>query len=100
MPSRKRYEDVITNRKCIHVKLLQDTHANLRIELFKRKLSIQEVFEELAQRLTTGDPVITDILDELVENKKNKKIKQLLEADANSIFDAIESSMDFSKSED
>lgn len=100
MPSRKRYEDVITNRKCIHVKLLQDTHSNLRIELFKRKLSIQEVFEELAQRLTTGDPVIIDILDELIENKKNKKIKQLSEADANSIFDAIENSIDFSKRED
>ena len=100
MPSRKRYEDVITNRKCIHVKLLQDTHSNLRIELFKRKLSIQEVFEELAQRLTTGDPVIIDILDELIENKKNKKIKQLSEADANSIFDAIENSIDFSKCED
>jgi hypothetical protein len=100
VPSRKRYEDVITNRKCIHVKLLQDTHSNLRIELFKRKLSIQEVFEELAQRLTTGDPVIIDILDELIENKKNKKIKQLSEADANSIFDAIENSIDFSKRED
>ena len=100
MPSRKRYEDVITNRKCIHVKLLQDTHSNLRIELFKRKLSIQEVFEELAQRLTTGDPVIIDILDELIENKKNKKIKQLSKADANSIFDAIENSIDFSKRED
>ena len=100
MPSRKRYEDVITNRKCIHVKLLQDTHSNLRIELFKRKLSIQEVFEELAQRLTTGDPVIIDILDELIENKKNKKIKQLSEADANSIFDAIENSIEFSKRED
>jgi hypothetical protein len=100
VPSRKRYEDVITNRKCIHVKLLQDTHSNLRIELFKRKLSIQEVFEELAQRLTTGDPVIIDILDELIENKKNKKIKQLSEADANSIFDAIENSIEFSKRED
>jgi len=100
VPSRKRYEDVITNRRGIHVKLLQDTHSNLRIELFKRKLSIQEVFEELAQRLTTGDPVIIDILDELIENKKNKKIKQLSEADANSIFDAIENSIDFSKRED
>ena len=34
------------------------------------------------------------------ENKKNKKIKQLSEADANSIFDAIENSIDFSKRED
>ena len=88
----RRYEDVITDRKCIHVKLLQDTHSNLRIELFKRRLSIQEVFEEFAQRLITGDPVITDILDELMENKKTKKLRQFFKADADSIFDAIENS--------
>ena len=88
----KRYEDVITDRKCIHVKLLQDTHSNLRIELFKRRLSIQEVFEELAQRLIAGDPVVTDILDELMENKRTKKLRHFFKADADSIFDAIENS--------
>ena len=86
----RRYEDVITDRKCIHVKLLQDTHSNLRIELFKRRLSIQEVFEEFAQRLIAGDPVITDVLDELMENKKTKKLRHFFKADADSIFDAIE----------
>jgi len=84
------YDDLVNARKCIHVKLMSSTHAALRIEMFKLKLSMQEVFEELAQRIALNDPIILDILNELKQQKKNKKLKQLSKLDASSIYDIIE----------
>ena len=43
-----KYKD-FDRRKSIHVKLYTETHANFRVELMKKKLSMQEVFEDFAQ---------------------------------------------------
>ena len=83
--------------KSVHIKLTTGTHANLRIELFKRGLSMQEVLEALSCEIVNGNSHVSKILDELEYNKKHKlNNKKVIETDAESVFDAIASSGPFS----
>ncbi len=77
-------------KKSIHINLNKDTHAEFRIALFKRGLSMQEVFEFLAVNIVDGNEELTKFLDEIEYNKKNKVFtKKVNSTDADSIFDAI-----------
>ena len=82
-----KYKD-FDHRKSIHVKLLTETHAAFRIELIKKKLSMQEVFEDFAQRVVRGDGFAHRVLDTVA--KRERHIEKLSDTDAESIFDAIE----------
>ena len=84
-----KYKD-FDRRKSIHVKLLTETHAAFRIELIKKKLSMQEVFEDFAQRVVRGDGFAHRVLDTIARKKRERHIERLSETDAESIFDAIE----------
>ena len=78
-------------KKSIHINLNKDTHAEFRMALFKRGLSMQEVFEFLALKIVDADEILTKFLDEIEYNKKNRaSAKQVNSTDAESIFDAIE----------
>lgn len=68
-----------------------ETHANLRIELFKLKLSMQEVFEEFAQRVANGDAGAHQILQEIYDQKRAGNIRKISKTDADSIYDMINS---------
>ena len=86
-------------RKGMHVKLLPDTQAALKILCLKRGVSVQEFFEEMAQRAVSDDPSITSVLDELVHVKKKRYYRQLSASDAESVFDAIQYESPFSKND-
>ncbi len=77
-------------KKSIHINLNKDTHTEFRMALFKRELSMQEVFEFLAVKIVDGDETLTKFLDEIEYNKKNRVFKKKVNStDAESIFDAI-----------
>jgi len=77
-------------KKSIHINLNKDTHTEFRMALFKRELSMQEVFEFLAVKIVDGDETLTKFLDEIEYNKKNRVFeKKVNSTDAESIFDAI-----------
>jgi 23S rRNA maturation-related 3'-5' exoribonuclease YhaM len=84
-------------KKSIHINMSRDAHAALKIACFKRSLSIQEVLEEISQMIGAENPDIINMLDDLAMKKRNKIIKQLSSADADSIFDLIESENPLSK---
>ena len=88
--SKKTYESYET-KKSIHFNITRESHSHLRIACFKRKLSMQEVFEEFSQRIVAEDPVVMRMLDQLEIDKRNKTIKKLSAEDAESIFNVIES---------
>lgn len=81
---------VLDHIKDVHVKLLSGTYGALRIELFKRNLTIQEIFEEVAQLIAMNNYRILNILDELVVKKRDNFIKKFTEKDAEKIFDTIQ----------
>jgi histidyl-tRNA synthetase len=87
----------LDRRKSVHVKLLTDTHANFRIASFKLKLSMQEMFEEFAQRVIIEDPKVMKILDELSKRKKEKTVKKLSRSDASTLLDIIDSESPYSQ---
>ena len=76
-------------KKGVHVALLSDTHAGLRIVLFKKKLSMQAALEECSQRIALEDPYMMRMLDELADRKKQKLVKALSSTDAETLLDAI-----------
>ncbi len=84
-----KYKD-FDHRKSIHIKLLTETHGAFRIELIKKKLSMQEVFEDFAQRVVRGDGFAHRVLDTIARKKRERHIERLSDTDAESIFDAIE----------
>jgi len=69
---------------------MKDTHARLRIECFKNNISMQELFEEVSQRVSLGDPDILDIIHDISLKKRNKVLEKFSDSDSTSIFDAIE----------
>ena len=77
-------------RKSVHIKLMKETHAEFRVLSFRRKLSMQEMFEEFAQRAISCDPSIEKMLDELIQKKRDGKIHQLSKEDSDSLFELIE----------
>ena len=78
-------------KKSIHFTLTKATHAELRIRLFKHGLSMQEVFEEFAQRIAADMSESIELLEEVSLNKRNKALKKFSKSDAESIFSVIES---------
>ena len=87
----------LDRRKSVHIKLLTDTHAEFRIASFKLKLSMQEMFEEFAQRVIVEDPRVMKILDELAQRKKEKTVKKLSRSDADALLDIIDSESSYSQ---
>jgi hypothetical protein len=83
-------------KKSIHVNLTKEAHAGLKIACFRRGLSIQEVFDEVAQMIAADHPDILSIIDDLALKKRNKVIRQLSHVDADSILSIIELNNPFS----
>ena len=88
----------LETKKSVHFTLLKGTHAELRIRLFKHGLSMQEVFEEFAQRISSDTSDTIDFLEEVSLNKKNKELKKFSDSDAESIFSVIENENPLSES--
>ena len=86
----KSYKDFET-KKSIHFNITRETHAELRVSCFRKRLSMQEVFEEVSQRIASGSPDMISLLDELSEKKRDRIIEKLSETDAASIYNIIES---------
>jgi 23S rRNA maturation-related 3'-5' exoribonuclease YhaM len=98
MSDSSRYIDFET-KKTIHFNITRESHSRLRIECFQRRLSMQEVFEELTQLIAEESPVLLRILDNLSEKKRSRVIKKLSETDAESLFNIIEKENPLSEQE-
>jgi len=86
---KKTYKDFET-KKSMHFNIMRETHSSLRIKCFEKRLSMQEVFSEVAQRIAAGSPDMMSLLDDISEKKRNKTIKKLSKTDAESIYNIIE----------
>lgn len=88
--ARKKYID-FEAKKNVHFNMTSEAHSELRIKLFKRRLSVTEVFQELANMIVEGSPQLERVLDRLEVSKREKIIKKLSAQDAESLFKVIES---------
>lgn len=76
-------------RKCVHVKIPSELHAEMRVFGFKKKLSLQEMFIEFCQMVVNGDARVHKLLDDLAKRKKEKRIKKITMQDTEDIYDYI-----------
>lgn len=87
-PTKHDYD--FTMRKTVHTKLFTETHAGLRVKAAEMKLSVQEIMQELAQRLVDGDNRIMAILKEYKRDKRKKETDSLIgKADVEELYDVI-----------
>ena len=95
--------DLFVDGKCIHIKLKKEVHSSLREKLFKRGMSMQEVFNELARLVSTNDIRLDKILDEYAKRKIQEEIERINsskpksrtkigELDQDALYDLINSS--------
>jgi len=87
-------------RKSVHINLVKSTHAGLRILLFKKGLSMQEVFNRLASLICEEHPALMKIINTIEVDKRNRQIKQVTKSDSESIFDLIEHASPFDSDEE
>lgn len=80
-------------RKSLHITMVKSTHAEFRVALLKRGLSMQEVINHLAALVVEGDPALMDILDDIEVRKRDRHLKQVTAVDSETIFDLIENDM-------
>ena len=69
---------------------MKDTHSALRVMCFKHDVTMQDVFEELAQNIAAEMPHMIEFLNSVALKKKNKEIKKLSSSDAETIFSIIQ----------
>jgi len=50
---------------------------------------MQEVFEELSQRIAADSPDMIQLIEELSQKKRDKIVKKLSKTDAESLFNII-----------
>jgi hypothetical protein len=82
-------QHLLESRKCIHLKLPSDLHADLRVFAFKKKISVQAIFEEFAQQVVSGNLHFEKCVDNLLERKKKKLLKKLSAQDNEEIYKYI-----------
>jgi DNA-directed RNA polymerase subunit N (RpoN/RPB10) len=84
---------MIHSKKSVHVNISKSAHAAFRIACFERGLSMQEVFEEFAQRVALESNDALGILDELkiIKESRDKSAKKYTNADVDDIYAMLES---------
>lgn len=87
--------DNLETFKGIHIKLKKDTHTNLRILLFKKRLSMQEIFEEFARLLHAEDRAALRMLENLIAKKAKERLNKvektkMSELDQETIYNLLE----------
>lgn len=60
--------------KNVHIKIPKEVYSKFRILLFKKDISAQLFFQEIAGLLVSEDPSVTKLLEKLVLKKTNKEI--------------------------
>lgn len=61
----------------MHIKLNYDTHAGLKIECYKKNISIQELFEELSVKFANGHEGLSKIAEKVVRRRTKNKMRAL-----------------------
>ncbi len=85
----KELEHVLTPRRCVHIKIPSELHASMRIRGFEKKLSLQEIFTELARLISEDDAYLNKKLDDLARLKKEKRLRKLTIQDSEDIYEFI-----------
>lgn len=66
--------NIIGNRKFIHIKLDVDSHAKLKYELDRRNLTMQDALNEFCVMVTNGNSIALKVVDSICSKKVQEKL--------------------------
>jgi hypothetical protein len=82
-------------KQSLHVKLSKSSLAELRVQLFRKNLSIQQFLAFVVELTTNGDERMLKILDEVAYYKEQGELDRLNLKDADAIYDFLEEQSPF-----
>lgn len=77
-------------RKTMHFNVSRDAYDYMRAACFKKNITMQELFEEICQMMTTDHPAIMAIVDNLSERNFAARVERVKISDSDLIFSIIE----------
>ena len=87
MSAPKKYD--FAGRKSVHIHLMKAQHASFRSKVVLAGLTMQDVLEECAIRISENDPYMEKLIND-VHHKKTQGELQVAKAEIDSIYDAIQ----------
>jgi len=77
-------------RKTMHFNVSRDAYDYTRSVCFRKNVTMQELFEEICQMISTDHPAILSIIDELSERNFAARVQKAKISDSDLIFSIIE----------
>lgn len=87
----------VVNNKTVHLALPGAIHKKLRAFLFLKEISMQEFFRMIAENAVLEDKYILSLINQRVDDIKNKKLDKLRNIEEKDLYDAIEQNSPFKK---
>ena len=78
------------SKKSLHINMSHEVHTEFRVQCVKRGLSMQEVIEAFATRVSRESNDMMRMMDQLVKDKQVKAVKKYTKTDVESIFNMLE----------
>ena len=88
MAAPRKYD--FTGRKSIHIHLMKTQHAAFRSRVVLAGLTMQDVLEECAIRISESDPYMEKLINDVIDKKTHGEL-QVAKAEIDSIYEAIKS---------
>ena len=85
----------ILNNKTVHIEIPGEIHRKLRAKLFLDELSMQQFFRVAAERYVNDDPYLKKLVEERVNDIKDKRLDKLKEINEKDLYNAIEENSPF-----
>jgi len=87
----------IINNKTIHVEFPGELHKKLRTKLFLDEMSMQKFFRLMAEKYVNDDFYLKELVNERIDELKNKKVNNLKDINEKDLYSAIEENSPFKK---
>lgn len=83
--------------KSVHIEIHNSIHKKLRALLFLKEMSLQAFFRLMAESFVNSDAYIEKLVDQRVDDIKNKRLDQLRNINKSELYNAIEENSPFKK---
>ena len=80
----------LERRKSLHINLTSSSHSSLRIECFKREITMQDFFQEVSRLVESESQIALSIMDNVAEKKRAKELEKFTKNDVDSLYNMIE----------
>lgn len=85
----------VVNNKTIHFELPGTVHRKLRASLFLKEISMQAFFRLISEKVVNDDQYLNQLIEERVEEIKEKKLNKLRDIDEKDLYNVIEENSPF-----